>query len=323
MDHARNIKAFVSQQVNVDCDAAFDEALPRPKKIAFNSPVPMAATTNLLTTDAPPKQAVRLHEDNNGGNGQSVTIPGIPKTHSVVLAADLNRWRNNSRKLCRMRSKLQQKQHSTDSLPGQSLWAIAMAAVPVLANSAAQFLLPLVSIAFFHDTGLFDKLDIELPFSCFLWTWSFRKFAVQQAVRDAITLGNDMLDSKIGIAVNKGNEKGIGHFAKLLSKQKPDGGICLCSVDVDASGGTSEQCAAALQSFANKLKNGNGDNMHELHGQNAGSGGGGTPRVFIWQWSIWVSLLRQECLIVSCAVHASHTQLKNAVQNTFGTGAAF
>ena len=305
----------------MDCDSVFDQ--PLPKKISFTSPPPTTTTaTAALTPEVTPKRQVRLCEDTVRSNGKSVTTQGIPKTHSIVLAADLNRWKNDSKTLSCVRSKLQQKQHSTDSLFGQSLWAIAMAAVPALANSAAQFFLPLVFLAFFHDTGLFDKLELDLFAQSFPSDWSFRKFIIHQAVPDTIVLGNTMSHSKMFVACDKGNKKGVGHFAKMLSKWKPEGGVTLQLLDIDAAGGTSAEAAAAIKSSLSKLKNNEEDNTHLLHGQSTDSGGGGTLE------SLHTALKAEglcspedEYKIGNCTIHATQTQLKNAVQNTFGFGA--
>jgi len=317
--HVRDIKAWIDKQYNVNCNSVFEEE-PTPKKISFASPEPTTTEVTVLTPEEPTKRQVRLYEVNS--NGQSVTVIGIPKTHSIVLTADLNRWKNDSKTLSRIRSKLQQKQYSTDSLLGQSLWAIAMAAVPALANAAAQFLLPLLFLAFFHDTGLFEKLDMELFAQSFPSDWAFRKFTIHQAVRDTIILGNTMSRSKIYASVDKGNKKGVGHFAKLLSKWNHDGTLQLQLLDIDAAGGTSVEAAAGIKVSMDKLKNDEEDNTHLLYGQSTDSGGGGTLE------SLHTALKDEnlcapdhEYKIGNCTIHALQTQLKNAVETTFGLGA--
>jgi len=130
-----------------------------------------------------------------------------------------------------------------------------MSAFPALANVAAQCLFPLAFVVFLHDTGIFDKLDLDVFAQSFPSDGSFRKFAIHQAVRDTITLGNSLSGSKTFIAADKGNKKGVGHFAKLVSTWKREGGVHVQLVDIDAAGGTSEDCAVAIQASMNKLKN--------------------------------------------------------------------
>jgi len=328
--HVQAMKAWISQQVNIDCDSVFEPPLPKPKKIAFGSPMPTttttaaaAAATNVSTPDdATQKRQVRLHEDAVRSNGQSMTISNVPKTHTVVLAADLSRWKNDSRALARTRSKVQQKQHTTDSVLSQSLWAIAMSAVPALANAAAQHLFPLTFFAFFHDTGLFDRTDLDLFAQSFPSDWPFRKFAIHQAVRDAILLGNEFQRSKTHMACDKGNKKGIGQFAKCVSKWNQDGGTNLKLLDTDAAGGTSAECALAIQASVNKLKN--DDTVQDSHlvcGQNTDSGGGGTLESSHEAMEpLALCAPVDQHLIGNCTIHAHQIGLKNAVEITFGTG---
>jgi len=324
--HVQSIKAWIAKQTNVDCDKAFEAPLPKPKRISFTSPVPTTiepTMTSVLTPEATPKRQVRLHEDTVRSNGQSITISGIPKTHTVVLTADLSRWKNDSHTLARIRNKVQQKQCSCDTLLGQSLWAIAMSAVPALANAATQYLFPLIFFAFFHDTGLFDKLDLDLFSQSFPSDWSFRKFTIHQAVRDTILLGNEFHKSEIYMACDKGNKKGVGHFAKCVSKWNREGSINLRLLDVNAAGGSSVECAAATQASMNKLKNDETDqDSHLLYGQNTDSGGGGTlESLHLAMEPLSLCAPASQYLIGNCTIHAHQIGLKNAVETTFGTGA--
>jgi len=324
--HVQAIKAWMSKQENIDCDAAFDEPLPKPTKIAFASPTPTTptTTTNALTPEnEPTKSKVRLYEDTVRSFGRSVAVSGIPKTHSIVLTADLNRWWNDSNTLSRIRNKLQQKQHTATTMFSQGLWAIAMSACPALANSAAQFLFPIVFLAFFHDTGLFDKLELPLVATSFPSNWSFWKFTIHQAARDTIMLGHELKQQRICVAADKGNKKGIGHFAKVLSKWKRTGGVATYLLDIDASGGTSEECAVAIEASIGKLKDLEDDkNSHLLHGQTTDSGGGGTLQ------SLHNALKQREScvpddqhLIANCTIYSHQVGLKSAVETAFGTGA--
>jgi len=324
--HVQAIKAWIATQVNVDCDAVFDAPLPRPKKITFASPVPTTTeptNASVVSPQEPQKRQVRLYEDTVRSNGQSITVTGIPKTHTIVLTADLNRWKNDSRTLSRIRNKFQQKQYTTDSLLGQSLWAIAMSAVPALANAAAQYLFPLIFFAFFHHTGLFNRIDLELFAQSFPSDWSFRKFTIHQAVRDTILLGNELRGTKIYIAVDKGNKKGVGHFAKCVSSWTRQGQINLKLLDIDAAGGASLECAAGIQASMNKLKDDeNQPNTHLLYGQNTDSGGGGTlESLHLAMEPLGMCAPANQYLIGNCTIHAHQIGLKNAVETTFGSGA--
>jgi len=328
--HVQAIKAWIATNVNIDCDAAFED--PLPKRISFATPQPppppttTTTETNVLTPpeDATPKRQVRCCEETVRSNGQSITVSGIPKSHSVVLTANLNHWKNDSYALARVRSKLQQKQCTAETTFSQGLWAIAMSAVPALANSAAQFLFPLIFMAYFHDTGLFDKLELDLLAQSFPSDWSFRKFTIHQAVRDTIVLDNELSKQKAHVACDKGNKKGIGHFAKVLSRWDRHGGVKTQLLDIDASGGTSEECAAAIQSSMNKLKplNEEEQGTHLLYGQNTDSGGGGALESLHKETKkLNLCAPDDDYLIGNCLIHAHQICPKNAIEVTLGKGA--
>jgi len=61
----------------------------------------------------------------------------VPSTHKIELRSKMSRWKNNSKKLERMHSKLQRKQQFANSETVQALWSIALAVVSSLALSTA------------------------------------------------------------------------------------------------------------------------------------------------------------------------------------------
>ena len=78
------------------------------------------------------------------------------------------------------------------------------------------------------------------------------------------------------LSCDKGNKKGVGHFCKVLSWWNPENGAVDTRVlDIDASGGKSSDCAAAVSASLNKLKKKPNDDSHRLSGQATNSGGGG------------------------------------------------
>jgi len=80
----------------------------------------------------------------------------IPNSHTIAHKGHLAQLENEREMLNSMRSKFQQKQHTTHSTCTQTLWATALSSVPALAFSAIQLLLPLLVMAFLQDTGMFD-----------------------------------------------------------------------------------------------------------------------------------------------------------------------
>jgi len=247
----------------------------------------------------------------------------IPATHRVVHDDHLTRWRNDSKILWRIRSKIQQPNYNTDNTTAQSIWGSAMSAVPALALSAAQHLFPLICMAFFYDTGLmsYSKFNIHHFVTSFPSDWLLRKCICLQASRDIMLLGIKLKMRKLYIACDKGNKKGVGHFVKILASYNPDEGIVETHLlDIDASGGTSAECATAIQASMNKLKIEDDDNTHLLSGQCTDSGGGGTLESLYNNMAPLGICDPNEYLIANCCIHSLQTQLKNAIETTFGTG---
>jgi len=125
----------------------------------------------------------------------------------------------NPTTLKEIRDKLQKTRYETESIMSQQLWAIAMAAVPSLAFSAAQFLVPLVVKAFFLDTNLFNcaKCNDDLFATSFPSDWYLRKCQWHQATRDTMLLGHELKNKRIYVSADKGNKRGVGHFVKIVS----------------------------------------------------------------------------------------------------------
>jgi len=228
-----------------------------------------------------------------------------------------------------MRNKIQQKQYMTTSIFSQALWAIMLAATPALPLSAAQYLFPLVILAFFQDTGLFDEDDLfdkniktKKFATSFPSDWVLRQYVWRQAARDTITLGNTLLDTTIYLACDKGNKKGIGHFIKFLCWWN---NVTKCvetrMLDMDAAGGTSEAAAEAVQASLDKLKAHAGAATHLLSGQCTDSGGGGVTDDLAKHLGLLGLCIPSDYLIAICCLHAIQLQLINAAINTFGEGA--
>jgi len=235
--------------------------------------------------------------------------------------SDVSRWENDSITLAKIREKFNNTKYFNDSMFAQCLYDIALTAVPALPLSAAQFLFPLIIVAFFKDTGLFGDYNLETFATSFPSDNTMRKHIVNQAARDTISLGNKLKDAKIHMASDKGNKKGIGHFVKMLSNWNREGGVSLSLLDIDASGGSSKECAAAIQSSMNKLKLEDNANAHLLSGQNTDNGGGGTIKnLYKHLQPLNICVPEEDYLIGNCTIHSLQIQLNNAIKNTFGEG---
>ena len=290
-------------------------------------------SNNKGVTPSPPKRNVNFTEKKIRSQGQEFTIK-YPSSHELHHGNDISRWKRDSEILGNIRKKIQRSCCYTDDVFVQTLWSVAMSSVPALALSAAQFFIPLVIMAFFWDTGLFDyeKFDINNFATAFPSDWLLRKHNLNQATRDTLSLGNALRGCKIYIACDKGNKKGVGHFVKMLSRwcsnRRDANGNRACVVetstlDIDASSGKSSDCAKAIQASMNKLKATDNDSTHLLYGQSTDSGGGGVLEGLSKEMHLIENLCASEdqCLIANCCIHAMPLQLSNAVKQVLGEGA--
>ena len=312
--HYNGVIDFIEKQMQID-PAALKKPAVTPK------PMPKPTTNdNDVTPSPPPVPQVELITTTIRSNGQEFTFH-IPSSHRIVHKDHLKRWHNDSRKLQHVRAKIQSLQYSTNSIFVQSLWAIAYTSVPALALSAAQHLFPLLLYAFFYDTGLMNNLNHNLYAKSFPCDATLRKCNLMQATRDTMVLGNNLRNKKIYVGCDKGNKKGVGHFIKVLSSLDDHGIVQAQLLDIDASGGTSADCAAAIRASMNKLKVHDDDDTHLLYGTGTDSGGGGVlESLHNHMKQLGLCAPDEEYLVANCCIHSLQVQLSNAVKETFGEG---
>jgi len=275
-----------------------------------------------ITTPSPKGREINWVPNTFFVEKQSFTMM-VPSTHQIYNEKDVGRWKNGYEIYKRVKEKLQRKQFNTKSLFSQSLFSIAAAAVPAMALSAAQFLFPLIVMAFFHDTGLFDNIDLEKHIKSFPSDNTLRKHNLHQATRDTIVISRKLRHRKICMACDKGNKKGIGHFVKRSSTWDPiSGSVEANTIDIDASGGKSNECALSIESSMNKLKDNDGDRSHLLFGQCTDSGGGGVLDSLADELQAKENLAcgPDEHLVANCCIHGLQLQLRDAVVEALGDG---
>ena len=166
------------------------------------------------------------------------------------------------------------------------------------------------------------NLELDKHATSFPSNDALRKHNLLQATRDTMLLGRDLREQKICVACDKGNKKGVGHFVKVLASLDDDGLVQPKLLDIDASRGTSTECAAAIKASMNKLKDNDDDITHLLCGQSTDSGGGGALKsLHEHMKALQLCAPDDVHLTAPCCLHTSQTQLKNAVAETFGEGA--
>jgi len=125
------------------------------------------------------------------------------------------------------------------------------------------------------------------------------------------------------MACDKGNKKGIGHFCKVMSAWDPiNGTVDLDLLDIDASGGTSKDCAKSIQASMNKLKAVDNDQTHLLYGNATDSGGGGVLDSLADELQEIDNLCgpEDEHLVANCCIHGMQLMLRNSVVFALGDG---
>jgi len=319
--HCNKIMGFINHHMQIDSSALKVTETPKPQQQQQDAATRMEIDVTPSPPQPVPQAEVELIEKKIRSNGQEFTF-NIPSTHRIVHKDHLKRWYNDSRTLRRVRAKMQSMQYSTCSIFSQGLWSIALTSAPALALSAAQHLFPLLLYAFFYDTGLMRNLELGKHATSFPSDNTLRKYNLLQATRDTMLLGRDLRERKIYIACDKGNKKGVGHFVKVLASLDDDGLVQPKLLDIDASGGTSAECAAAIKASMNKLKDNDDDVTHLLYGQSTDSGGGGTLESLHEHMKVLQLCAPDDVYLTApCCIHALQIQLKNAVVETFGEGA--
>lgn len=96
-----------------------------------------------------------------------------------------------------------------------------------------------------------------------------------QAAECSLKFAHRLTGKKVCLACDKGNKKGVGHFVKCLACiDGHTGRVSAEPLDINASGGLSEDCGKAIESSIAKV-NGSHQGMFKLNGQTTDSGGGG------------------------------------------------
>ena len=326
------VTTYLNNKCHIDCAILAQQESERINLAAAISESTTTTTTTeeeALTdnvTPSPPKRNINWVKKTAASQKQSFTIE-CPASHELHHVSDIRRWQNDSQIVKRIREKMQANQHHTNGMFTQTLWSVALSSTPSLASSAAAFLIPCLVMACLWDTGMFKGMCLEDYTKSFPSDNTLRQHNMNQAARDTVSLGAQISNKKICLACDKGNKKGIGHFVKALSWWDEDHpSVDLRLVDMDASEGSSQACALAIQASINKLKSNDNDRTHLLHGQTTDSGGGGALEHLYEKMQplglcVPNNVHLTEHLIANCCLHALQIQLSNALRNAFGDGA--
>ena len=147
-----------------------------------------------------------------------------------------------------------------------------------------------------------------------------RDILISFAVDSLTEVGNQIHGAdNVFLSCHKENKKGLSHFVKILSwwdkaEKKVQTFLVL---DIDASEGTSEGCAEAIQHSMKKVNK--SAITLPLKGQTTDSGGGGVLESLGNQLRKR-NLCSPTYLVASCTLHAIQIALANPVKKAMGEG---
>jgi hypothetical protein len=199
----------------------------------------------------------------------------VPKTHVVIHRNYLKKLKNKESQIDELHQSVRKKKYTGTPL-SKRLLASALASVPGLSLTGAELVIPLVVAAFLADSHLIDdKIDFKLFSKSFASARNLRDILISFAVDSLIEVGNQIHGAEnVFLSCDKGNKKGLSHFVKILSWwDKTEKKVQTFVLDIDASEGTSEGCAEAIQHSMKKVNK--TTITLPLKGQTTDSGGGG------------------------------------------------
>jgi len=151
--HWTAVTAHLNNKCHIDCTILAQQKQERLQSLATT--VSESTTTTTTRTDhitpSPPKRNVDFVKKTVFSQKWSFTIE-CPASHDLHHVLDIQRWKNDSKTVKRVRENFQASQHHTNLMCTQTLWSVALSSTPSLALSAAAFLIPCVVMACLWDT---------------------------------------------------------------------------------------------------------------------------------------------------------------------------
>jgi hypothetical protein len=267
-----------------------------------------------------PKRNIAIENVTVRVEGAEHVIQDEPKSHAVVSRSYLKMLQKKAAQIDALQQSTRRKK-CTGSPLSKRLLASALVSVPGFSLKGAELAITLVVAAFLADSNLIDdKIDLPLFSKSFASAHNLRDTLISSAVDSLIEIGNQInLADNVFMSCDKGNKKGLGHFLKILSWwDKVEKQVQTFVLDIDASEGTSEGCAEAIEHSMKKLNHA-AIALLILTGQTTDSGGGGVSESLMSELNKG-NLCTPTYLVASCALHAIQIALSNPVKKTLGEG---
>jgi hypothetical protein len=240
--------------------------------------------------------------------GHEFVMPGLPITHIILSKNHHERMKNECQMLKELQGDMQGGRFKSGSILMKSLIAVAIRSCPALPLSQACNVIPMFIAAMLVDVGIIDRTKVSEFATSFPSETYLRDLVFNFAAENIYQLGARVKDTHVFLSCYKGNKKGVSHFVKILSWYDPKT-TCVVKqlLDIDASGGFTDDCADDIAASLNKVGN------IRLQGQTTDSGGGGVldglHRALEER-----QLCRPGYLVTSCSLH----NLQLAVANPIG-----
>lgn len=248
--------------------------------------------------------------------GHEFEVHKVPASHEIILSSELSRLRNMEQQLKVLKEQFNSFRFAAKPSPFmKSLLSVALASCPSLPLFQAANIIPLIVAAFLVDLGVLDKSKIDRFCKSFPSDTYLRDMMFEFAAENTLELGRKLQGKLVFLACDKGNKKGVGHFVKILSwydgKKKA---VVKQILDIDASEGSTENCADAIEFSMKKL----GGNV-KLQGQTTDSGGGGVLDGLADLLGTR-GLCHRNYTTTSCSLHNLQLSLANPVKELIGEG---
>ena len=317
-NHYSCVKEAIEQEQQVSMEVLQEDALESPNGavIAGARVSPEPSTDNTSSNNNKPRQ-LNFQAQQIRSQNQEIEV-GVPTSHTVIHKTELAKLRAIEKKYKAMKTQVER--IKVDPSPiAKAVYATAAASTPALALSAMEHVIPLVCYAALVDTGLLENIDIDRFCRSFPKYTFMRDTAIPDRAAELLLHLSSMLQNKrVYLSCDKGNKKGVGHFVKVLSYYDETNCCTMKHVlDIDASGGSTEDCALAIKASMAKLKG------VLLSGATTDSGGGGVLDDLaskLQQTRIGVTVGSDDYKVANCTIHAIQLTLANPIKATIGEG---
>jgi hypothetical protein len=246
--------------------------MPDPLLVIKDNNTPQQELEPAQQTYQKPKRSIIIEDTTVQVKGKDHIIWGVPETHVLVHRSYLEKLQNKASQIDELNQSVRKKYTRTPL--AKRLLASALASVPGLSLLGAELVIPLIVAAFLADSHLIDdNLDFNLFSKSFASAHNLRDILISFTVYSLIEVGNQICGAEnVFVLCDKGNKKGLSHFVKILSWwDRIEKKVQTFVLDIDASEGTSEGCAEAIQHSMKKVHN---TIALVLKGQTTDSGGG-------------------------------------------------